>query len=573
MSLASSDRYRWIALSNTTLGVFVAFLNTSIVIIALPAIFRGIRLDPLSPGNVGYLLWMLLGFNVATAVLVVAFGRLGDIFGRVRLYNLGFLIFTLATLGLVLTPGNGTAAALWLIIFRIIQGIGGALLFANSTAIIADAFPVDRRGMALGINQIAGLAGAFIGLVLGGILADINWRLVFFVSVPFGAFGTFWAYFKLEDVSIRRKVKVDYLGGIFFALGLILILASITYGIQPGTHEAMSWKEPNVLAELFGGIAVLIMFMFIETRVPHPMLNLRLFRVRAFAVGNVANLLAAISRGGLQFMLILWLQGIWLPLHGYTFTQTPLWAGIYMLPLTAGFLVAGPASGYLSDRFGARTFATGGMALAGITFVMFIVLPANFSFWVFASTLFLNGIGFGLFAAPNTAAVMNSVPASARGSAGGVLSTLMNSGQILSIGVFFSLMIVGLSSTLPSVLFSSLTKLGITGSVAGPISKFPPVGSLFAAFLGFNPLEVLARPFGAKIPASAAKVIYSSTYYPGILSAPFKHGLSIAFGFAAVFCAIAALVSVMRGKKYVHQEKSAELAPKSDTAMVEESAG
>lgn len=558
--MKSNDRYRWIALSNTTLGVFMAFLNTSIVIIALPAIFRGVHLNPLAPGNVGYLLWMLLAFNVSTAVLVVAFGRLGDIFGRVRLYNLGFLIFTIASVGLVLTPGHGGPAAMWLISWRVIQGIGGALIFANSTAIIADAFPVEKRGMALGINQIAGLAGSFIGLIVGGILADINWRLIFFVSVPFGIFGTFWAYHKLIDLSPRRDAKVDYIGGSLFAAGLILILVSITYGIQPATGATMSWGSSPVLIELFGGIGLLMFFLVVESRVSHPMVDLKLFNIKPFAVGNTANLLAAISRGGLQFMLILWLQGIWLPLHGYSFTQTPLWAGIYMLPLTAGFLIAGPASGYLSDRFGARSFATGGMALAALTFLLFLVMPVNFSYLVFGSVLFLNGVGFGLFAAPNTTAVMNSVPPSARGSASGVLSTFMNSGQILSIGIFFSLMIAGLSSSLPRVLFGSLTGLGISPTVAAAISKFPPVGSLFAAFLGFNPLKVLTVPFASQISISASKVIYSSTYYPGILSSPFKHGLSIAFGFAAIFCVTASFVSAFRGKKYVYGETISETA-------------
>lgn len=545
----------------------MAFLNSSIVIIALPAIFRGVHLNPLSPGNVGYLLWMLLGFNVSTAVLVVAVGRLGDIFGRVKLYNLGFLIFTVASVGLVLTPGRGGAAAMWLIIWRIIQGVGGALLFANSTAIIADAFPVEKRGMALGINQIAALAGSFIGLVLGGVLADVNWRLIFAVSVPFGVFGTYWAFHKLRDLSPRRNSSVDYWGGFLFGSGLILILVSITYGIQPSFNTSMSWGTPRVLGELLGGIVLLIIFLLVETKVKNPMLDLKLFRVRAFAVGNIANLLAAISRGGLQFMLVLWLQGIWLPLHGYTFTRTPLWAGIYMLPLTAGFLVAGPASGYLSDRFGARTFSTGGMGLAAMTFIFFILMPVDFSFPIFAIVLFLNGIGFGLFAAPNTTAVMNSVPSSTRGSASGMLSTLMNSGQILSIGVFFSLMIAGLSSTLPGTLFSSLTRLGISHPIANSISQFPPVSSLFAAFLGFNPLKVLAAPFDSQIPKSAAQVIYGSTYYPGILSAPFKHGLSIAFIFAAIFCVIAALVSAFRGKKYVHVETTMEIPGRAENDL------
>ncbi|MDA8263333.1 MAG: MFS transporter [Actinomycetota bacterium] len=444
----TSRRYQLMVLSNTTLGVFMAFLNSSIVIIALPAIFRGINLNPLAPSNVGYLLWILLGFSVASAVLVVSLGRLGDLLGRVRLYNFGFLVFTLGSLALALTPGKGSSAAAFIVAMRIVQGVGGALLFANSNAILADAFPPARRGMALGINQVAGLSGAFLGLIVGGVLADINWRLVFAISVPFGAFGTIWAYFKLVSVAPRKHAKIDYLGSSVFAAGLVLILIAITYGTQPSPGHSMSWTTPAIMAEGLGGLALLIAFFVIERHVAEPMLDVRLFRLRAFAAGNFANLLASIGRGGLQFMLILWLQGIWLPLHGYDFAQTPLWAGIYMLPLTVGFLLAGPASGYLSDRYGARAFSTLGMAVAATSFLLLLAVPVNFSYWFFAPVIFLNGIGFGLFAAPNTTAVMNSVPARSRGTASGVLATLTNTGQVLSIGVFFSLMIVGLSATL-----------------------------------------------------------------------------------------------------------------------------
>src|SRR5205085_145126 len=312
---------------------------------------------------------MILSFLVVTAVLVVSLGRLGDMFGRVRTYNLGFAVFTVFSVLLAVTPLSRSAGALWLIGMRIGQGVGGAMLFANSSAIITDAFPENQRGLALGINGVAAIAGSFLGLIIGGILAPIDWRLVFLVSVPFGLFGTIWAYLKLHDLSERRPAKIDWLGNATFAIGLIAVMVGITYGIQPYHHHTMSWGSPKVLGELIGGTLVLVVFCFIETRVEQPMFHLDLFRIKAFAAGNMATLLSAIGRGGLQLVLIIWLQGVWLPQHGYSFSRTPLWAGIYMIPLTAGFLIAGPLSGFLSDRYGARPFATGGMVLAAISFI------------------------------------------------------------------------------------------------------------------------------------------------------------------------------------------------------------
>src|SRR3954452_22396805 len=427
--------------------MLMATINSSIVIISLPAIFRGIGLDPLTPGNISYLLWMLMGYLVVTSVLVVTFGRVGDMLGRVRMYNAGFAIFTLAAIGCALVPGTGAAGALELIGLRVVQGIGGALLMANSTAILTDAFPVHQRGTAMGINQVAGIAGSFIGLIVGGLLADISWRLVFWVSVPIGVFATIWGYAKLRETVRRTTTKVDWWGNLTFAAGLIMFLVGVTYGIQPYGGHSMGWTSPFVLTMLLGGVAVLALFVAIERRVEAPMFHLELFRLRAFSAGNLAGLLASIARGGLQFMLIIWLQGIWLPLHGYDFERTPLWARIYMIPLTVGFLVAGPVSGWLSDRYGARPFATGGMAVTALSFGLLMLLPVDFGYPVFAVLLLLNGIGSGLFTAPNTAAIMNSVPPADRGAASGMRATFMNSGFVLSIGLFFSLMIAGLASS------------------------------------------------------------------------------------------------------------------------------
>jgi MFS family permease len=551
----ADSHYRWVALSNTTLGMLVATINSSIVLISLPAIFRGIHLDPLQPGNVGYLLWMLMGYLVASAVLVVAFGRLGDLYGRVRMYNGGFLIFTLASVALALTPLGGTAGARWLIGMRVIQGIGGALLMANSMAILTDAFPADQRGMALGINQVAALAGSFIGLLVGGALAGTDWRAVFWVSVPFGMLGTAWAYLRLHEVGRRSPGGTDWIGNLTFAGGLVAVLVAVTYGIQPYGGHTMGWTRPLVLGLLGGGLALLALFLAVERRVAEPLFRLDLFGIRAFAAGNLAGLLASVGRGGLQFMLILWLQGIWLPLHGYSFAATPLWAGIYMVPLTLGFLVAGPVSGWLSDRYGARPFATGGMLLTAASFAALMLLSVDFPYPVFAALLLANGVGPGLFAAPNSAAIMNSVPAPQRGAASGMRATFQNVGFVVSIGSFFSLLIVGLAARLPASMYAGLTANGVPAATADRVAHLPPVGSLFAAFLGENPIRVLLGPavLGRLRPEQAANLT-GRGFFPELIAGPFKHGLVIVFLAALAMSLVAAAASWLRGGRYVHQD-------------------
>jgi MFS family permease len=554
-----SDRYKWVALSNTTLGMLSATVNASIVIISLPAIFRGIKLDPLTPGNVSYLLWMLMGYLVVSAVLVVTLGRLGDIYGRVRMYNLGFAVFGLGALALPFDPLTGPAGAMWLIGFRVIQAIGGAMLMANSPAILTDAFPADQRGMAMGINQVAGISGQFIGLILGGILAAVDWRLVFIVSVPIGIGGTIWSYRSLREVGARTPARIDWVGNVLFGLGLIGILVGITYGLIPYGGHSMGWTNPLVLGGLIGGVALLIAFCITELHIKQPMFDLKLLRIRAFAAGNAATLLASIARGGLQFMLIIWLQGIWLVLHGYNFKDTPLWSGIYLLPLTCGFVVSGPLSGKLSDKYGARAFASGGLLVSAAAFGGLLLVPTNFRYLAFAGLIFVAGAGMGLFSAPNAAAIMNSVPARQRGAASGMLATFQNSGFVLSIGVFFSLMIAGLASTLPTTLTRGLTSHGVPYAIAHQIGQAPPVSSLFAAFLGYNPVHQLLAPTGvlARLPRAQARVLTGKQFFPQLLSGPFHHGLVIVFSTAIVILVIAAAASLMRGGRYVHDEAGA----------------
>jgi MFS family permease len=545
---AVSDGYKWTALFISTLGMLMATIDGSITLIALPDIFRGIGIDPLKTGNSFFLLWMILGFLVVTSVLVTTLGRLGDIYGRVRIYNLGFAVFTFFSLLLSVTWMSGEAAGIWLIVMRIFQGVGAAMLMANSGAILTDAFPRGQRGTAMGINQAAAMGGMFIGLVLGGVLAPINWRLIFLVSVPIGLFGTVWGYVKLRELSARRPAKIDWPGNITFAVGLVLIMIGITYGIEPYGHDTMGWANPFVVLCLVLGAAVLVVFGIVEIRSEEPMFRLQLFKIRAFTAGVFASFLAALSRGGLMFMLIIWLQGIWLPLHGYDFARTPLWAGLAMLPLTAGFLVSGPFSGMLSDRYGARPFATGGMLGTAVCFGLLELLPTDFSYWVFALLLFATGITMSMFGSPNRAGVMNSLPPEHRGAGSGMNTTFQNSAQVLSIGIFFTLLIVGLSASLPESLYRGLVAHGVPLTVAAHVSHLPPVSTLFAAFLGYNPVQhLVGQTVLSHLSSSQQAVLIGRGFFPRLIAVPFRAGLHAALDFAIGASLLAALASWTRG--------------------------
>ncbi len=553
----SQDRgknYKWIALSNTTLGILMVTINQSILLISLPALFRGINLNPLVPSNTSYFLWVFMGFTLVTAVLVVSFGRVGDIYGRVRMYNLGFAVFTVFSILLSVTFLTGSGGALWIIVMRVFQGVGGALLFANSTAILTDAFPAEERGKAMGINGIAAVGGSFLGLLLGGVLAPIEWRLVFLVSVPFGLFGTVWAYVKLKDNGIRIPAKIDWLGNTLFAVGLISVLTGIVYSLLPYGGHPTGWTNPYVLTAIFGGIAVLVLFGWVETKVDEPMFRLSLFKIRAFTFGNIAGLLGALGRGGIQFMLIIWLQGIWLPQHGFSFSQTPLWAGIAMIPLTAGFLIVGPLAGWMSDRHGARLFATTGLVVSGAAFLLLETLPINFSYAGFAALIFLFAVGMGLFFSPNQAAVMNSLPPEQRGAGAGMLNTFQNSATVLSMGLFFTIVTLGLAARLPSALFKGLVAAGVSPAAAHTVANEPPIGSLFSAFLGYNPIQELLGPTGAlqHLPAKQVAYITGRSFFPKLIEQPFASGLHLAFTFAAIATLIAIVASALRGKRYVY---------------------
>jgi MFS family permease len=552
--------YKWIALSNTTLGILMATINSSILMIALPDIFRGIHLNPLAPGNTPYFLWILMGFLLVTSVLVVSLGRIGDIYGRVRMFNLGFAVFTFFSVLLSVTWLHGTHGALWIVLMRLGQGLGGACVLANASAIVTDAFPENERGLALSINGVAAISGSFIGLILGGLLAPVSWRLVFIVSVPLGLFGTVWSYLKLRDNGVRTPAKIDWIGNLLFAAGLVGVLLAIVYGLEPYGGHTMGWTKPMVLACGFGGLAILGLFLVVENRVKDPMFRLHLFRSRTFTMGNVTGLLAGLSRGGLMFTLIIWLQGIWLPQHGYSFARTPLWAGIYMIPLTIGFLIAGPISGRLTDRFGARPFATAGMALSAVCFLMFDLMPMNFSYVWFGGLLLLMGLSLGLFFAPNIASVMNSLPADQRGAGAGMLQTFQNSAQVLSIGVFFTVITLGLAASLPHTLESGLVGQGMPAAQAHTIAHLPPIGTLFAAFLGYNPIQqLIGSASAAHVSAAHYHYLTGRSFFPTLITGPFGHGLHLAFLMAAGVSIIGAICSALRGSDTVDQAHRVEV--------------
>ncbi len=546
--------YKWIALSNTTLGVLMAAMNGTIVMISLPVIFRGLHVNPLGAGQTGLLLWVLMGYNTATTVLLVTFGRISDTYGKVRFYNLGFIIFTLGSILSAFTPGTGMAGEIELIIFRIVQGIGGAFLFANSAAIITDAFPATQRGLALGVNQIAAIGGSVVGLVLGGVVATYDWRFVFLVSVPVGLVGTIWAYLRLKELGVRTPRRLDGWGNLTFGVGLTSLMVGLTYALMPYKNASMGWGNPWIQAAIAFGVVLLVAFIFVEQHVPDPMFELKLFRIRPFWAGNLSGFLGSLGRGGLQFMLIIWLQGIWLPLHGVSFAQTPLDAGLDTLPMMVGFVIAGPISGWLSDRYGARTFSTLGMLVTAAGFYLLTTLPADFTFWVFAVYLLLMGIGMGLFASPNTSSIMSSVPAEHRGVASGMRATFQNAGTVMSMAVFFTIVISGLAVHLPPALRNGLTAAGMPAPLATGISHLPPVAALFSALLGYNPLgSLLPAKVLHVLPSAVSAKLLAPHFFAQLISQPFGESLRTVFFMSIGLSLVAALASLLRGRHYIEE--------------------
>lgn len=549
-------RYKWTVLVNTTLGTLMATINSSILLVSLPPIFRGLGVDPLAPSESVYLLWTLMGYMVITASLLVTCGRLSDMYGRTRLYIFGFAIFTIGSVALFLTPGRGNEALTFIIVMRLVQGFGGAFIFANSAALITDAFPPERRGFALGINQIALITGSLIGLLIGGVLATIEWRLVFLVSVPFGFIGTLWAYYKLHETTAPTPgERFDPWGNVAFACGLTALLVALTYAVQPYGDQPTGWLNPWILGGIAMGFGLLTIFVLLELHTAMPLFHLRLFANKMFAAGNASGFLSSLARGGLQFVIVIWLQGIWLPQHDIPFEQTPLWSGIYTAPLVVGFVVLGPIAGALSDRYGARAFASGGMLITAVGFILLAQLPIDFDRVPFFGVLLLTGIGMGLFASPNTTSIMNAAPLHERGAASGIRATFQNAATVLSIAVFFGILTTGLAARLPLLMTRGLESAGITASVAHEIAGLPPISVIFAAFLGYNPLEALVPANVAQaLPGQTREIIFGTHFFSQLIAPAVQDGLHLAFYVSAALSLLAAIASSLRGQRYIAQD-------------------
>ena len=425
--------YKYVVLTNTTIGVFMAVLDSNIVLISLPTIIRDLPDTTTFDG-----LWVIMGYTLITATLLLTFGRLSDLFGRVRLYNIGFAIFTLGS-GLCSIAPNGIS----LVLFRLAQGTGGALIFANNAAILTDAFPVTERGRAIGINQIAGTAGSVLGLVAGGVLtAFLGWRSIFWINLPVGVFGTAWAYTRLKEIGVRTKgEKLDPVGNGLFAIGLSLFLLGLTLGALTG----WSVTYEGVMA---AGLLSLLLFVHVERRVKYPMMDLSLFKIRDFSSGIFSNLLASVSRGAVSLVLVFYFQGA-LGLDALT-------AGLFLIPFSIAFVMFGPLSGFLSDKYGARNFSTAGLLISSLAFFWFSIFPFGASYSLLVLPMILAGAGAGIFVAPNAASIMNAAPVTRRGIASGMSSTLVNTGFLLSLGMAFAIMAASVPISTLQAIFAGM---------------------------------------------------------------------------------------------------------------------
>ena len=547
--------YKWTVLVNTTLSMLMSSMNMYIVLISLPVIFRGLGVNPFAPGEFVYLIWVLMVYGIVVATVLVTFGRISDMYGRERVYTWGFIVFSVASIALSLIPsGTGNAGVLALIALRAVQGVGGALLMVNGPALLADAFPPTERGKALGVNQISFVVGSFLGLIAGGLLSGYDWHLVFVVSVPFAVAGAAWSVLKLNRRGGVRGRRIDLLGNLTLALGLLLISLGLTYALLPYGGSQLGWGNPEVIGELVGGAALFGAFVYVERRVADPLFDLRLFRVRPFTYGVLALLLNSLARGAIMFLVAIWLQGIWLPLHGYSWTQTPFWAGVYMLPMLVGMVIMGPIGGVLTDRYGARVWATLGMVIIAVTLYLLTALPYNFSLWEFEAILFVNGLGNGLFSAPNTTAIINALRPQDRSTGNGMRQTFANVGSTLSMAMFFTILVTVLTERMPSAIRAEAAAYGLPQQVTSFLASLPPSGLLFAAFLGYDPASALPPSLLRLLPGDLLKVLDTPEFLSNVIGAPFMDGLRTSLYISVALVAVGAVLSFMRGGRYVYEE-------------------
>lgn len=528
---------KWIALSNTSIAIFIAFANYNMIIIALPQIFNSLRFNPTAPDALGYLIWLILGYMVVTSSLVVTFGRISDLKGRAKLYSLGFLIFAISSGLLSTVNGYGDSAVLEMIILRLFQGVGGGLLMVNSAAILTDYFPKNELGKALGLNQVSGLVGGVAGLIIGGVLSVINWRYIFLLDFVVGIIGTLWSFKSLRDVQKPIKQPLDIIGNILFALGITLLLISVTYGLLPYHNQQLGWGNPFVITGLIISFLTIGMFVFVERKVKNPMFDLSLFKIRDFSVANFTNFIASMARQGILLMMLVLLQGIWLPLHGVPYSQTPFWAGLYLIPNMLGFAALGPISGILSDRYGSKVLTSLGLFISALGFFLLSLLPYDFQLWQFFAISFLMGAGMGLFSSPNMADIMASVPVQKRGAASGMRASLQNTASAISVALYFSVVITGMAATLNSSIESALSSYGIHLNV-----NLPAAVAIFSALLGYDPLSSLA----SSLPTSVASHIDTPAFFITAIAPSFISGFRLMLNISAALLVLSGILSLVR---------------------------
>jgi EmrB/QacA subfamily drug resistance transporter len=471
--------YEWIALSVTTLGALLASLQGSALLIALPDILVKLQASFLT------VMWMLIGYLLVTTALVPVVGRLADMFGRKVLYNAGFAVFTIGSLGAGL--GQPGFHGLDVLFFRVIQGIGGALLVTNSTAIVTDAFRGGRVGLGLGVNQIAAAAGFVLGPVIGGLLTAISWRWVFLINVPIGLVGTYWGIRRLrEPVRLPGHQRFDWLGSLTFTIGLGAFLLALSLVAFP----ALGWTVIDALFVV--GIVGLIAFVVIELRTSQPMMDLRLFAHRLFAFANLSNLLNGVARGAVLFLLIFFLQG--------PYGKDPLTAGLMMAPFGLAFLLVGPVSGYLSDHHGARLLGTAGLLISAVGLLGLSTITNLTPYWQLAIWMAIMGGGSGLFNSPNTNVIMTSVSADRRGMAAGIRTMLANTGQMLSISIAFPLVLAQIPQ---AVMMNIFIYGGGMGQDPKALATF--LGGLHLAFLIAGATSIVAASASALQPTHSPR--------------------------------------------------------------------
>ena len=424
--------YKYTVLTNTTIGAFMSQLDGNIVLIALPTITRSLNASAFEA------LWVLMGYILMTAVLLLAFGRLADMYGKVRLYNLGFAIFTIGS-GLCSLSLNGGM----LVFFRLVQGVGAALIWANNAAILTDAFPPNERGRAIGVNLVAGISGSVVGLILGGILTvALGWQSIFWINLPIGAFATFWAYKKLRELGTVRHERIDLPGNVLFAGGLTAFLVGLTLG-------ALSGYTPLDVASMVVGLLMVGGFVYVELHSRTPLMDLTLFRIRAFSAGIFSNFLASIARSGVSLVLTIYFQGVLL--------YDAFRAGLALIPFAVAFVSLGPLSGYLSDKYGPRVFTTTGLTISSAGLIGLALIPSNVSYTVLAVLMVLVGAGGGMFVAPNISSIMSSAPVTRRGVASGMSATLVTTGALLSLSISFAVLATSIPINVLQAIFAGLS--------------------------------------------------------------------------------------------------------------------